>query len=139
MKQRKGKERKRPSSVSDKYADKYAEFQEAKKNGTLGKDKFGKTMGWNDFRDGKGVGGTPQNGLPKKNALGNIQPPSPPANGKQTENPANEAGGKAENKKEDEIIRILKENQETLKKYDETIKNIEQNTATLAISKNSKD
>ncbi len=50
---RNNREKGRPATVSDKYADKYAQFQEAKKNGTLGKDKFGKTMGWNDFRDSK--------------------------------------------------------------------------------------
>ncbi len=50
---RNNREKGRPATVSDKYAEKYAEFQAAKKNGTLGKDKFGKTMGWNDFRDSK--------------------------------------------------------------------------------------
>ena len=42
-----------PATVSAKYADKYAQFKEARKSGAIGAN-----VGWTDFRDGKtGVGG----------------------------------------------------------------------------------
>ncbi len=149
----KGKTKKIPVTVSKKYLGKYEEFQSKKARGELSS-----TASWEEFRTGgkktkiDPIGNYRKERQDKAKAkqppssrtnfdfrtqlnLGkdNIQPPAPPKNKNQTDNPANDAGGKTDDDKKTETIKILSANQDILKNLESLTKNVEQNTAAIAL------
>lgn len=140
------RERKRPATVSEKYADIYDDFQAKKASGEIASD-----ASWEKFRNankksgatqkkktgqagGANVAALHQSPLGLGAGKDNLQPPSPPANKDQQNNPASEAGGKTEDSQA-EILNVLTETKDILDKVNETLKDVKNNTAMFATKK----